>query len=131
MNRPILIVEDEESIRTLCRKVLEREGYRIVEAENGEAALIAFESDPPRLVITDLRMPHKDGLQTLTHIARHHGEVPILAISSGDNRTFLDMALAFGASDTLEKPFDTRDLLEAVRRLLGPRPEDEEEHTRS
>ncbi|OHC83901.1 MAG: hypothetical protein A3G73_06800, partial [Rhodospirillales bacterium RIFCSPLOWO2_12_FULL_67_15] len=95
----------------------------VAEAEDGDAALAAFRASPPALVITDIIMPGKEGIEVIATMKRERPEVKVLAISGG-GRThvmdFLAIARKAGADAALEKPFRKSDLLARVVELLGP-----------
>lgn len=119
----ILMVDDQKELRTMVRRVLTEAGYEVAEAEDGDAALAAFRASPPALVITDIIMPGKAGIEVIATMKREHPEVKVLAISGG-GRThamdFLAIARKVGADAALEKPFRRSDLLARVAELLGP-----------
>lgn len=118
----ILIVDDEEQIRRLLRNLLEREGYRISEAGDGVAALKCQREDPADLIITDIYMPEKEGLETIPELRQLSPEVKIIAISGGDKTgktNFLQVAITFGANATLAKPFDLHEVVRIVKDLLS------------
>lgn len=118
----ILVIEDEEAIRELCRRVLVRAGHEVVDAANGEVGLRLYRQDPTDLIITDLFMPEKDGIETIRELRRDFPAVRILAISGGAKSapsvTFLRVAAHLGAVETLAKPFSMEELLTAVTRAL-------------
>ncbi len=118
----ILVIDDEENIRNLYRTVLEREGYEVHTAEDGAVGLRLFQEHAFDLVMTDIVMPEKEGLETIQELLRMRPELKILAISDGGIRnsfTYLEIAKAFGATSTLVKPVPMEDLRAEVRRLLA------------
>lgn len=125
MSRKILIIDDEPLIRHMVARVLERAGYPTVSAANGAQGLTSFRGERPMLVITDLIMPEREGIETIRHIRREQPELPIIAMS-GSTRAggadFLGMAQELGATGVLRKPFDPLDLLNCVRRCLALAP---------
>ena len=117
----ILIVEDDDQVRGLIRKVLERAGFEVVVASNGNEAIKIFNNDPADLVIADILMPGKDGLEVVRDLKRNYDDVKIIAISGGGQigpESYLDLAKKFGAEYTLTKPFSMSELLESVRKSL-------------
>ncbi|HEU5393459.1 MAG TPA: response regulator, partial [Candidatus Methylomirabilis sp.] len=100
----ILIVDDEKNIRTSLTGILQDEGYRVAEAESGEAALKAIRQGPPDLVILDIWMPGMDGLATLAELKRLHPEVAVLMISGHGTIETAVRATKLGAYDFIEKP---------------------------
>jgi DNA-binding NtrC family response regulator len=118
----ILIVDDEELIRNLLRQMLEREGYEVVEAGNGKIALQVFRQQPADLIITDIIMPEKEGLETITEFRKTYPNVKIIGISGGgriDSKDYLFIAQRLGANRTLAKPFEWSDMLTAIKDLLN------------
>jgi CheY-like chemotaxis protein len=114
----ILVVDDEPAIRTLLRSMLEPVGYEVNEASDGNQALAAVERFDPHLVITDLVMPHKEGIETIAAIRQSRPSVRILAFSGQGGSTYLSMARHLGADDALSKPVAPEDLVRRVRGLL-------------
>lgn len=118
----ILIVDDDELVRMTCRNVLKKEGYTVLEAGNGNEGLESIKNDTPDLVITDMLMPDKEGLETITEIRELNPEIKIIAISSGGvtkNMGFLELAQKVGADRTLKKPLKPAELLGNIKELLG------------
>ncbi|HJY84952.1 MAG TPA: response regulator [Candidatus Binatia bacterium] len=122
MTPRILIIDDEEPVRDLLRQMLEKEGYGVEEAPNGVAGIKLLHDHLADLVITDLFMPEKEGIETMMEVRKCFPQVKIIAMSGG-GRTgtldFLPMAESFGAQRTLAKPFERKELLEAVRTVLA------------
>jgi CheY-like chemotaxis protein len=120
--KSILIVDDDEKVRTMLQQSLEREGYKVLAAEDGEEGLKIFRKNEPDLIITDLVMPEKEGLETILELRRDYPDIKIIAISGGGRfnpKYYLDLAEKFGAQYTLYKPFERDELLKAVQDLLG------------
>ncbi len=119
----ILVVEDDPQIRTMLKRMLEEAGYQVSLAGNGRQAIEIFLLQPADLVITDILMPDKDGLETIREMREAHPKLKMIAISGGGQlpaAIFLKMAQTAGAVTTLNKPFGKRALLEAVQQALGP-----------
>ena len=117
----ILVIDDESSIRRLLRIMLERNGYEVDEASNGDAGIKKIRTDPPDLIITDLIMPDKEGIETIMELRRDFPGLKIIAMSGGGvigAREYLKMAKSVGAHRIFEKPFEMGELLEAVKDLL-------------
>ncbi len=115
--RKILIVDDNEAFRSSVGAVLRREGYDVHFAAEGAAALTLYRKHPFDLVITDLIMPGKEGLETIMELHRLEPALKIIAMSGGgrmDANDYLPMAKDLGAAETLEKPFTSAELLRAV-----------------
>ncbi len=120
----ILVVDDEPPLRRMLRRMLEKDGYRVLEASNGREALRVFADEHVDVVITDLFMPEKDGLETIREIRNLSPEAGILAISGGGKTVGQDLlpyAEMLGAQRVLAKPLKHRDLLEAIQAIRGVR----------
>ncbi len=118
----ILIVDDEAQIRTMLRKILEDAGYEVSEAPDGKVALWIHKEKPADLIITDLIMPEKEGIETILELKKDFPDVKMIAISGGgkgDLATYLDLARKSGADSALGKPFEKEELLKEVKDLLG------------
>ncbi len=117
----ILVIDDERPVRAVLRQMLEKEGYEVEEAPDGAAGMKLLHDHLHDLIITDLFMPEKEGIETMIEVRRHFPQVKIIAISGGGRAGALDllpMAESFGALRTLAKPFERKELLEAVRAVL-------------
>ena len=116
----ILLVEDDSDLRSVLAEVLTRGGYEVIEARNGEEAVLLFRQAPVDLVVTDLLMPEKDGFETLMELRAEKPAPKILAMSGGgelSSAIYLRMAGRLGASLVLAKPFGTAEFLAAVQKL--------------
>lgn len=112
----ILVVDDDADVReSLCR-VLQVAGYHVHEAANGNSAINVTESHPIDLIITDIMMPVKEGIETISDVRRSHPKMKVIAISG--RQKYLQWAEKLGADRTLGKPFNTDDLLSAIDSLL-------------
>jgi DNA-binding response OmpR family regulator len=119
--RTILIVDDDAQIRRFLRVILAREGYTIEEAADGNAALKVFQRQPADLIIMDLIMPGKEGIETIIDLRKMNADVKIIAISGGGqmgSQTYLHFASGLGAAVTMSKPIDTGELVATVKTLL-------------
>jgi len=123
----ILAIDDDEGIRVMLREVLTREGHDVRLARNGEEALQLLGEHPCELVITDIVMPRKEGIETIVELRRSHPEVRIIALSgvgSGGGDDYLRFAEKLGATRTLSKPVRVSDLRRIVAECLAlDRPE--------
>lgn len=119
----ILVIDDDELMRAMLSQMLGRAGYEIVLAANGIEGLKQFQTHlPVDLVITDLIMPGKEGIETMMELRRDHPEVPIIAISGGaraTGRDYLPIAAQLGARRTVAKPFTRQEILEAIQSTLA------------
>jgi len=118
----ILVIDDEYELRSMLRQMLEHAGHEVSEAVNGAVGIEIYERDAPDLIITDIIMPEKEGVETIIALRRANPALPIIAISGGgrlDATDFLSMAKKLGARRTLTKPFLREQLLEAVGECLA------------
>ena len=114
----ILIIDDEEIIRSLLRSALEAEGYEVTEAANGRQGLELYRHKQTDLVITDILMPELNGLDMLLELTREFLHAKVIAISGAGGekeKNVLDIAKLLGARQTFQKPFSLPHLLGAVR----------------
>ena len=117
----ILIIDDDNQFRTLLRKMLERKGYEVIEASEGKEGIKLYRNNPADLIITDLIMPEKDGIETIQELKKDFPDIKIIAISGGGRlgpRDYLNVAKMLGAQKTLTKPIELPDLLKAIEELL-------------
>jgi len=117
----ILVVDDDNQFRAMLRQLLERFGYEVEEAGDGEEAILVHRRRPVSLIITDIIMPRKDGTETIMELKADYPELNIIAVSGGGcigAETYLEIAEAFGATRILEKPINVEELLACVRDLL-------------
>ena len=118
----ILIIDDEELVRLTLRQMLERAGHDVEEARNGREGLDVYRQKPAELVITDIIMPEKEGIETIIELRRDYPEVRIVAISGGGrmkDMDYLRLAREFGAHCVLAKPFQIADVLDAIRDAMA------------
>lgn len=123
MGKRILLVDDDAAVRDSIAMVLEGAGFEVDQADQGATGMRLLRAHEPDLVITDILMPQKEGIETIREIRALLPKTPIVAISgSAEPRAdYLKMAQAFGASAVLAKPFDPMVLLNLVNRLLSTR----------
>ncbi len=118
----ILLIDDDDQFREMLAEILAGAGYEVVEARNGNAGAKAQYERPADLVITDIVMPEKEGLEVIRELRRQDPEVGIIAISGGgcySGAHYLEVAEKLGADRALAKPFKRRDLLESISEILG------------
>ena len=113
----ILVVDDEPSIRTLLRSTLARADYDIVEAASAKDALASVSIDKPDLVLLDLGLPDRDGLEVVAALRGNTG-TPVIVVSAREEMEQKVAALDLGADDYVTKPFDTHELLARIRAAL-------------
>lgn len=117
----ILVVEDDRDIRELVRLLLETEGYRVVEAENGLEGIEAARLHEPDAILMDMSMPIMDGCRSTRSIRAHPqlATVPIIACTAFNRWEWRGKAILAGCTDFLSKPMDTGKLLTMLSRYLG------------
>ena len=113
----ILLVDDEESIQTLLTYPLERDGYRVVQARDGDEALRRFAEEDVDLVVLDIMLPRLDGLEVCKRL-RAESSVPIIMLTARGEELDKVLGLELGADDYITKPFSIREFRSRVRALL-------------
>jgi DNA-binding response OmpR family regulator len=121
----ILVIDDDDQVRSMLRDMLEFEGYHVIDAANGRQGISSFQQQPVDLVITDILMPEKEGLETIIELRKSQPGLQIIAISGGGARSNMDYLLSadmLGATKTFSKPVDRKELLSAIALLLRQAP---------
>lgn len=120
----ILVIDDDAQFRHMLCLMLQQAGYEVLPAADGEEGIRVFRRELIDLVITDIFMPEKEGLETIRELRKEFPDVKIIAISGGSRKveefSTLPYAKKFGAVETLAKPFRRDDLLGLIREVLGP-----------
>jgi len=119
MRKTILVADDEVSLRLLCREVLDKEGYRVIEAQDGIEAIRKIEEETPDLVILDIEMPRMDGMEALPKILRKEKKTPII-LYTGHSR-YQEEFMAWAADAYVIKSSDFTELKDKVHELLSAR----------
>jgi CheY-like chemotaxis protein len=117
----ILVIDDDNDLRTVICAILEGVGYQVEEAGDGREGLVQYRSKPSDLVLTDLIMPGQEGMETILELRKEFPDVRIIAMSGGGRSepgSFLGFANKLGAAETLEKPFSRELLLETIEKVL-------------
>lgn len=117
----ILIIDDDKSLREMLRTALELDGHEVEDVSDGFAAIRRYGQNPADLVITDIIMPGKDGIEIIFELHQANPDIKIIALSGGgriEATSYLGIAEKFGASRTFIKPFDYDELMAAVSELL-------------
>jgi two-component system, cell cycle response regulator DivK len=120
--RTVMVVEDYDDTRAMLRRILERKGFRVVEATNGREAVELAAVERPDLILMDLDLPILDGIEATNRI-RRMGElrgVPIVAVTAYPMSYTRVRAFAQGCDEYVEKPFDPADVEQVLRRHLPP-----------
>jgi two-component system response regulator (stage 0 sporulation protein F) len=119
----ILVIDDDDQLRSVVRIGLELAGHKVFEASDGKLGLSAYSKHVPDLVLCDIFMADKEGLETIHELRSKHGNVKIIAMSGGfqgGKMDFLPIAKVLGAAQTLAKPFQLQKLLATVDEVLQP-----------
>ena len=116
----ILVADDEKEIRDLLRLYLEKDGYQVAEASDGREALSLLEQGETDMALLDIMMPRMDGYNVLKKL-RETSNIPVMILSAKDRDTDKILGLDLGADDYLAKPFQLRELVLRLRRIIRPR----------
>ncbi len=117
----ILIVDDNEQVCGVLREAFERAGYLVTTAPDGNQGTLSYRENPTDLVILDILMPEKEGLETLIELRRDFPSIKVIAISGGSERAhvnLLDLAKRLGALHTVKKPFEMKTLVNLADSVL-------------
>ena len=118
-SKRILVVEDSNTTRTVIRKMLSQQGYKVIEAKDGLEALDKYEETSPDLILLDVIMPGMNGYQTLSALKKSHnlGDTPVIMLSAGDLINKMKGKMA-GSAEYLTKPFNALQLVKTVKQHL-------------
>ena len=114
----LLLVDDEDSLRSLVKHELEERGYDVTEAESGEAAIEICEKERFKIVILDIRMPGIDGLEVLKKIRENNFADKVIMLTGVDELKVARDSLELAANDFLTKPYEMKNLLACINRVL-------------
>lgn len=117
----IVVIDDDHLVCETIVSLLEIAGHKVRSAHDGDEGLALIKQTTPELVITDIVMPTKEGMETIIDILKHSADVKIIAISGQGQTTggsYLDMAKKLGAQATLAKPFSHQELIETVEKVM-------------
>jgi YesN/AraC family two-component response regulator len=120
--KKVLIIDDEPAILQMMKRLVEKAGYLVELASDGEDGMILFEEGSFDLVITDIIMPKKEGIEIITAIRKNHPKTKIIAMSGGGKfapEGYLKSANMLGATRIFKKPFNHREMIDAIKELLG------------
>jgi CheY-like chemotaxis protein len=119
----ILVIDDEDQLRVLLKKMLMHGGHQVSIAEDGVEGIKIFHETQPDLIITDIIMPNKDGIEVIVELLKFNPDLPIIAISGGRRAITanfnLDSAEMLGVKGILQKPFTHEQLLELIEKVLS------------
>lgn len=122
----VLVIDDDADVRAFVQSLLEGEGFEVALAADGREGLELQRKQPAEVVVTDIFMPGKEGMETIFELRQEFPHAGIIVMSGGPSKRkgpgldYLSLALQLGAVKSLEKPFATQDLIDAVRELGGP-----------
>ena len=114
-----MVVDDEEALRSLLIRMLQKEGFDAFPASDGEEAIRLFRERSPLVVVSDIRMPRMDGLTMLTEIRKMDRSAAVILMTGQGNEEILLSALRGGATNFFKKPFSSRELIDEIRRIVG------------
>jgi two-component system, OmpR family, alkaline phosphatase synthesis response regulator PhoP len=126
----ILLVDDEPSIIQLARMYFERDGFRIFEAADGEAALDAISRHKPALIVLDVMLPKLDGFDVCRRLRSQGDQTPVIMLTARDEDIDKIIGLELGADDYLTKPFNPRELIARVKAILRRSDNQKQDHTK-
>lgn len=118
----VIVVDDEEQVREMLKETLSQAGHEVLTAANGDEALATHRDHTANVVVTDILMPHKEGIETIRELRRESPELKIIAYTGGGRNEpehYLRYARSFGADRTFSKPMDIDTLIGAIDELLG------------
>lgn len=131
MEGKILVVDDEEALVRLISYNLAKEGFAVLTAEDGDQAWDIIQAEQPELIVLDLMMPGRDGLEICRELRRNNNNTPIIMLTARDEEIDKVLGLELGADDYMTKPFSVRELTARVKAVLrrnrkakSPQPED-------
>jgi CheY-like chemotaxis protein/anti-sigma regulatory factor (Ser/Thr protein kinase) len=114
----VLVVDDQEALRSLLARLLEQEGFDPVQAEDGAQAVEMYKSQAPLVVVSDIMMPRMDGLTLLNEIKRIDRNATVILMTGQGNEDVLIKALRGGATNFFKKPFNVKELIDEIRKVV-------------
>ncbi len=118
----ILIIDDEEALRKSLMAIIKKAGYEVMEAPDGREGIILQKERAFDLILTDIIMPEKEGIETIIELKKSFPDLKIIAMSGGGvmrSGTYLEVADALGVDYTIEKPFSKNKILSVIKELIG------------
>ena len=119
----VLVIDDEPDVLLLCRVNLEHAGHQVLEAPDGEIGLELARNERPDIIVLDVMLPRRDGLDVLADLISEHAEMPVLLLTAKTQWEDQIRGWRAGAADYITKPFSPANLTEAVERVLAEEPE--------
>ena len=117
----ILLIDDEDQVRATLKEIMEKKGYEVAEAADGSEGMKLYREKHADLVVTDMIMPNKEGMETIMELRAEFPEAKIIAISGGgwvSPEPYLEVAQGIGAIRAFTKPFDIEEFLAAIEEVL-------------
>jgi len=117
----ILVIDDDDQVRLMLRKILESEGYTVTDASDGKEGIECYRKNQADLIITDIIMPEKEGIETIIELKKEYPDVKIIAMSGGGKNSpeeYLEFAKLLGAIHSFNKPIRKNELLEIIKNFL-------------
>jgi DNA-binding response OmpR family regulator len=118
----VMLVDDDDSLRTLLRATLPKDGFEIVEARDGQEALDLLTDAVPHVVVLDWKMPERSGEEVLEAVKRLHPALPVIVLTAETDSRHRSVAESLGADEFLTKPFSPLQLLGSIERLTTRAP---------
>jgi len=115
-SKTILVVDDERILRDLLKRILTREGYRVITANDGETAIQRAKDEHPDLIVMDLRMPGIDGVEVLKRLKEMDPSLEFIMMTAYGSKELARRAMKLGARDFISKPFDVNELKETIEK---------------
>jgi DNA-binding response OmpR family regulator len=118
----IVLIDDDDDLREMVKFLLQREGYKVFATGDGNLGIKWVKEENPALLITDILMPDKEGLEIINELRQSGSDLKILAVSGGgviEASHYLSLANGLGADKVLAKPFHNSDLLKAIKELVS------------
>ncbi len=122
MKSRILLIDDDDEFRLMFKEMLERANYEVFDINNGKEGINFYRSNPTDLIITDIVMPEKEGIETIINLMKEFSNIKIIAISGGGRsgpQNYLETAKLLGAKYSFTKPFQKEDILKAIESCIG------------
>ena len=120
-SKHVLVVDDDEMMRSFINELLLIHDFKVTEADNGKSGLKEFRENTPDLVITDIIMPEMEGISFIRELRSHNKEIPIIAMTGnvhGRMEEFLDISSQLGADEILRKPIKSQTFLDTINKLI-------------
>ena len=114
----ILVIDDEGIVLDSCQRVLEEDGLEVLLVTSADKAITAIEGEEPSVILVDVKMPVRDGMDLMREVKERWPDIPILVMSGYDTTETIEQAVKMGAAAFIAKPFTPDELLEKVRQVI-------------